>query len=47
MPIETEKLKQLARRPLCSVLKNDKIKSQIDIEHPSMDSIIKRIKENE
>ena len=46
-PIETKKLKQLAKRPLSSVLNNDKIKNHIDIEHPSMDSVIKRIKENE
>ena len=47
IPIETKKLKQLAKRPLSSVLNNDKIKNHIDIEHPSMDSIIKKIKENE
>ena len=47
IPIETEKLNQLAKRPLSSTLNCDKIKNHIDIEHPSMDSIIKKIKENE
>ena len=47
VPILTQDLNQLAKRPHFSVLKSDKIKSCIDIEHPSMDMIINKIKDNE
>ena len=46
-PILTEDLNQLANRPSWSTLCNDKIKNCIDIEHPSMDTVINRIKDNE
>ena len=47
IPIETKKLNQLAKRPLSSTLNSDIIKNHIDIEQQSMDSIIKKIKQNE
>ena len=46
-PILTEDLNQLANRPSWSTLCNDKIKNCIDIEHPSIDTVINRIKDNE
>jgi len=47
IPILTHQLDQLANRPSFSTLCNDKIKNYIDIEHPSMDMVINKIKNNE
>ena len=47
VPILTNELEQLANRPSYSILNCEKIKNHIDIEHPSIDVIIGKIKENE
>ena len=47
IPIKTKELKQLAKRPKYSTLKTDKIKSQIDIEHPTIDYILNSICKND
>ena len=43
IPIKTSDLNQKAKRPLYSGLSNSKIKKFIDIEHPSLDYILKII----
>ena len=43
IPIKTSDLNQQAKRPLYSALDNSKIKKIIDVEHPSLDYILKII----
>ena len=46
-PIKTSNLNQQAKRPLYSALDNSKIKKIIDVEHPSLDYILKIISSNQ
>ena len=47
IPIKTSDLNQQAKRPLYSALDNSKIKKIIDVEHPSLDYILKIISSNQ
>jgi len=47
IPIETRALNQLAERPKYSALKTDKIKGEIDIEHPTIEYILNTISKND
>ena len=47
IPIKTSDLNQKAKRPFFSALDNSKIKNIIDIEHPSLDYILKIISSNQ
>ena len=47
IPIKTSDLNQQAKRPLYSALDNSKIKKIIDVDHPSLDYILKIISSNQ